>query len=460
MPVVEFSEEFVIWLWENKHFNWFRLETETAEKCRLIFRGTRNHDSGPDYANTVIEIGDTLLSGNVEIHCHASDWYSHQHHSDRAYNHVILHVVMDNNAASTESVREDGVQVPILALEHFLARPLPELLTEYEQRDNETSTVCRQSQKSIEQRIQLLNQAGASRLTLKALAFREQRTLQSWNQILYSGIMDALGYSKNQVPFRKLAVNLPWNFIQQEIRFINDNKLKKQRIEGLIFGAAGFLPFSTRIPEPYVENYLVPLKNIWSECQHRLGIQALYEDEWLFFRLRPQNFPTRRLAGMCTLLERFSPNGIFLEFQQTFYQFSKKVDTIRRELEKKLIVEAEGFWQDHYRFESNNNPLPAKKSRLIGRERARAIILNIILPAFLVCALEQNDGRLETTVKEVFYQFPAAPQNRVTREMIERLFPDQSQSGRLINSAQKQQGLIHLFKNFCRPQKCADCQQF
>ena len=134
MPVVDFSEEFVIWLWENKHFNWFRLETEAAEKCRLIFRGTRNHDAGPDYANTVIEISDTLHSGAIEIHCHASDWYSHQHHTDRAYNHVILHVVMDNNAGATDSLREDGVRVPILALEHFLSRPLPELLTEYRQR--------------------------------------------------------------------------------------------------------------------------------------------------------------------------------------------------------------------------------------------------------------------------------------------------------------------------------------
>ena len=228
MPVVEFSEEFVIWLWENKHFNWFRLETETAEKCRLIFRGTRNHDAGPDYANTVIEIGDTLLSGNIEIHSHASDWYSHQHHSDSAYNQVILHVVMYNNAAAPDSLREDGVRVPILALDHFLDRPLPELLKEYQQQEDDPGASCPHSQKTIEQRLQLLNQAGASRLTLKALAFREQRNFQSWNQILYAGIMDALGYSKNQVPFRKLAANLPWNFIQQEIRFVNDENLKKQ----------------------------------------------------------------------------------------------------------------------------------------------------------------------------------------------------------------------------------------
>ena len=133
-------------------------------------------------------------------------------------------------------------------------------------------------------------------------------------------------------------------------------------------------------------------------------------------------------------------------FSRLLINFQKKVTAIRQEFENKLIVDADGFWQEHYRFESTRNPLPAQKTRLIGRERARAIILNIILPAFLVCALEQNDGRLETTVKEVFYQFPAAPQNRVTREMTNRLFPDQIKPGRFINSAQKQQGLIHLFK--------------
>ena len=40
-----------------------------------------------------LKIDGTLWVGNVEIHTQASDWLSHGHDRDRAYDTVILHVV-------------------------------------------------------------------------------------------------------------------------------------------------------------------------------------------------------------------------------------------------------------------------------------------------------------------------------------------------------------------------------
>lgn len=460
-----FNEDFVIWLWENKHLQTNEFSLSDGSRCRLIFRGTRNSDSGPDFLNASLEINGTIRSGAVEVHADAADWYLHQHQSDPAYNQVILHVVLENSRPQQITTREDGLAAPTLFLSNCLSQPVEKLYQEfcrYSLATDASELACPLAVQESAQILRRLEEAGAARLTLKGLAFRELRQYNSWDQILYTGMMEALGYSKNQIPFRQLAQHLPVEFIFRELRA--SARMQPEKIQGLLFGAAGLLPaqklMGPKKLNPEIKKFTDELAAIWEDFHHRIGLRPMNPEAWQFFRLRPQNFPTRRLAGMSALLVQFAADGILNHFLRIFSSLGANLDEINRELERSLIVSSFGFWQSHYHFESARSSDRTALTKLIGVDRAREMIVNILFPVFLLCAHETGDGQLESTVKACYRRFPPLTENVITRQMSVRLFPEIRNRKARVDTAQKQQGLIYLYKTFCRESGCEKCQEF
>src|SRR4030042_1309170 len=64
------------------------------ELLNVIYPGRINGDNGPDFRDAVILNKLRLTKGDVEVHVRSSDWYSHAHTADAAYDNVILHVVL------------------------------------------------------------------------------------------------------------------------------------------------------------------------------------------------------------------------------------------------------------------------------------------------------------------------------------------------------------------------------
>jgi hypothetical protein len=92
-----FTEDFLHYVWKFRLFDRLDLQTEDGEVLEIFSTGVHNTDSGPDFHNARIKIGETLWAGNVEVHLSASDWQKHGHTTDDAYNNVILHVVYNND---------------------------------------------------------------------------------------------------------------------------------------------------------------------------------------------------------------------------------------------------------------------------------------------------------------------------------------------------------------------------
>lgn len=90
------KEEFLYYLWENKLLTTDLFTTE-GERVEIVSVGVRNRDSGPDYCDAKVRVGDALWAGNVEMHVNSSDWYQHGHQDDKAYNSVVLHVVYQDD---------------------------------------------------------------------------------------------------------------------------------------------------------------------------------------------------------------------------------------------------------------------------------------------------------------------------------------------------------------------------
>ena len=88
------KEDLLHYVWEQSLFNTTHLKTTDDLPLQIISKGLKNTDSGPDFFNSKIKLGETTWVGNVEIHIHSSDWEKHNHQLDKAYDNVVLHVVL------------------------------------------------------------------------------------------------------------------------------------------------------------------------------------------------------------------------------------------------------------------------------------------------------------------------------------------------------------------------------
>ncbi|MGH7451596.1 MAG: DUF2851 family protein, partial [bacterium] len=251
-------------------------------------------------------------------------------------------------------------------------------------------------------------------------------------------------------------------------------------LDAILFGTAGFLsswPAPENIPDAEIAAFLAPRLKLWEPLQHALQIRPLRREAWQFFRLRPPNFPTRRLAGFSALLLKFYRDGL-LEHLAGLFLSSAKVSLKQRtkaivaELLNYFICPADDFWRMHYDFlsatlekggrgarakDENITTTQTNYGDLIGRDRALDILVNIVLPALWHYGRQAGDAHLQNLVQEVYGSFPRLQENQITRAMRQQLSQQYPVSRTVATSALTQQGLIHLQKLYCRPLRCEEC---
>ena len=72
-------EDFLHYLWLHKKLDVLRLRTTDGEPIEIVSVGNHNHNSGPDFFNGQVRIGNQLWAGNIEVHIKSSDWFVHGH---------------------------------------------------------------------------------------------------------------------------------------------------------------------------------------------------------------------------------------------------------------------------------------------------------------------------------------------------------------------------------------------
>ena len=87
-----------------------------------------------------------------------------------------------------------------------------------------------------------LDRAGDERFLAKAAEFRADLAQADSGQLLYCGIMGALGYSRNKVPYLELADRLPLATMESVVSGTASNKECITRLQALLIGTAGLLP--------------------------------------------------------------------------------------------------------------------------------------------------------------------------------------------------------------------------
>ena len=117
IPLKGMQEDFLHYVWQYKEFEVLNLKTTLGEAIYIKAVGQHNHDSGPDFFNSQLEINNQLWAGNVEIHVKSSDWYLHSHETDVIYENVILHVVWEHDV---EVLRANNTKIPTLEIKSFV----------------------------------------------------------------------------------------------------------------------------------------------------------------------------------------------------------------------------------------------------------------------------------------------------------------------------------------------------
>jgi hypothetical protein len=414
------DERLLVQIWKRQLISAESLLTGSGEKIQVIYPGKENRDSGPDFLGAVIATeGGGLLVGDVELHLKASDWRGHGHGRDPGYNRVILQVVWDGEAPV---VLQNGRTVPTLSLQRCLVSSLEEVRC-WASLDTAPAEPCHDALCRLgdDETGRLLDEAGDERFRLKSGRFAAAMAEEPPSQVLYRGIMAALGYTRNKEPFQELARRLPLAALESVCR----DKGYQERVtilRTLLLGMAGLLPDGG-------EKGLV-----WRCLGDR---EPLSLSRWHLFRVRPENHPARRLTGAAHLLARFGDEGLL---EGVLRLVGESRSDIGR-LEAGFMVAGEGYRS------------PARRA-LIGQGRAREIVVNIALPFAFAWAGANSEASLAETALWLYRIYPKSGENEITRGLTRLLG---SKASGLVDSARRQQGLLHLDKTFCRQRRCDIC---
>ncbi len=428
------TEKLVSRIWQHKLVT--ELATDSGEKIHIIHPGRSSNTPGCDFQDAVFAINGKTTTGNIEVHVNSSQWQSHGHHRDPRYNNIALHIVWWHDSQAPTLLQNRQI-VPTICLGSFLNSTLDELNNQINLPGNSlTSCPVVGRHSNTESLNKLLTAAGEKRFASKTSLFRKALNKEYAGQVLYRGISRALGYAQNAEPCEELTNKLPITILE-EIKTEPDSTR-----QALILGAAGLLPSQRhRSIEDRETN---KLERIWQSTH---TAETMEETNWCFFRVRPDNFPTRRLIALSYLISRHGTTGL----HQKILKLAKKSPpgAEHRWLESGLAVAGRGYWRNHFDF-----GIAQKKNwALLGREKAAAIVINIVLPFACAWGELNSDLKLKKKAAEIYRRYPRAGDNELTRYMKQQLMLNPQ--ARL--SACQQQGLMHIFKTCCRQRNCTEC---
>jgi len=426
---IKFSEKQATLIWQQVAGK--ELTSSEEELFSVIYPGRTNGDNGPDFRDAVIVNKSHLTKGDVEVHVKSSDWYSHKHHADAEYNNVILHVVMWHDCNSA-TLLQSGKPVPVLCLAKALRHQA--YLLPYRQ------LPCSQILDHVDRQtlVKLLNAAGEERFKQKAMHFKAELEQEEAGQVLFRGIMRALGYAKNTKPFEDLADRMPLNSIES-----SEGLALKQ---ALLLGTAGLLPSQRWQGKFAREKEVQELEQIWQSAGQK--VKTMKEGDWNLSHIYPNNSPVRRIVAQSYLLERYCQGKLLAGILQLVKE--APLPGGHHVLENSLTVAGDGYWRDHFDFDVRSK---TKVAALLGNSKAGEIAVNVILPFAFSWGELANEAKLTENAMELYRNYPKLAENCITRHMKKQLGIEES----FDLTACHQQGLIHVFSSYCREGRCSEC---
>jgi len=455
-------------IWQHQRLRRDQLKTLDGQSVRLLHPGFANAESGPDFRDALVQIGDAApRSGDVEVDIRVAGWRAHGHDRNPAFRNVVLHVVWEGELRREPRVESQGshavgggdpldprrstTSVPpaTLALREFLDAPLGELSLWLEREPVKSLPENLRGKCSAPlaalapaQLTELLREAAHTRLQAKAAQFQARARHAGWEQVLWEGLFRALGYKHNVWPMQGLA--------ETRSRWARDAQ-SALNLQARLLGISGLLPAElTRAPAD-ASRYLRRVWDCWWRERDEFEDCLLPRNLWRFHGLRPANHPQRRLAlaahwlfagEMAMRLERWCTAPI-------------PDQALLHSLLEIVQVNRDDFWSWHWTFRSARL---RKSQPLLGATRVTDLAVNVILPWLWTRAGEGRNEKLQREIERRYFAWPPAEDNAVLRLARQRLLGGARRS--VLRSAFAQQGLMQIVRDFCNHSNavCEDCR--
>lgn len=407
------------YIWQHRLWKAGDLATVDGRRIRVIDPGLLNTDSGPDFFNAKIEIDGNLWAGNVEIHTRASDWKRHGHDKDKAYDSVILHVVDKDDAPV---YRTNGELIPQMEL-----RCASDFAVKYAELVNSTSNLPCASQ--LKDTPPLVIAEWMQSLAFERLQAKSERIKSlydsfcgSWEDVCYVTLSRNLGFGINNDAFERLARRTP-------LRLLHKHCDSLLQIEALLFGQAGMLDTSLYPHDAYYQQ----LCREYAFLANKFSLSPMDKESWKSFRIRPQNFPHRRIA----MLAHYILDGFRL-MENILNANGEK------ELRELFSVELSGYWAGRYSFGDSG----ACQQRALGNSSIDIILINTVAPLYY--AYSMLTGTYDMSDRAISLLESLRPERNSIIEHFTR-------AGIKCDDALSSQALIQAKKEYCDTRKCLYC---
>ena len=417
---MHFQEDFLYFIWQFRLFNTRTLYCVGGEHIEVLATGLLNKNAGPDFNQAKLLIDGTTWAGNVEVHIRSSDWTAHSHQNDRAFESVILHVVYQHDK---DVYRMDGTLMPVLELKGLFDE---QLLRSYNGMiDSSNKFPCEPQISSVDK---ITISGFLSRIIIErfqqksAEVFEKLEALKGdWEETFYYFVARNFGFKVNAVGFELLAGSISGQIFAKH----KDNSLQ---VSALVFGQAGFLS------QDFGEEYPLRLQKEYDFLRKKYQLESLDISVWKFLRMRPQNFPTVRLAQFSALLLSSS------------HLFSKvlELDSLKGVYQLFVLLPVDGYWNTHYHF----NKATPKVNLQLGRSSIQNIIINTVcLFLFAYGKYTDQQGFIDRALN--FLEEMPPEKNAVIAQY--------AASGVKPDNSFMSQALLQLNKCYCSQKKCLNC---
>lgn len=406
------------YVWQHRLWQPAMMMTVDGRRVSVLDPGRLNTDAGPDFFNAKVRIDGHVWAGDVEIHVRASDWHRHHHDGDPAYDSVILHVVDYDDAMIR---RSDGVVIPQLRMP--CAPEFHRLYSAMVSR-SDIDLPCGGSIAEIPPiyMSDWMSALAYERLYAKTdrISGLLDRLAGDWESVCYVTVARALGFGINGDPFERLALSVPRMMIGKH----RDSLLT---VEALLLGQSGLLPESG-------DSYSQALNREYEYMAHKFGMRAPQSLGWKMARMRPANFPQRRIALLAALMT--DGNRLMSRLLEV-----RTPDDAARLLNPPMSE----YWKHHYTFGAASE----RACGAMSRTSVNGLIINAIVPLMFGYGQAHDDPTLTDRAIDLLSQLP--PESNSLVEMFAR-------AGLKADNAMTSQALIQLRRAYCETHKCLYCR--
>jgi hypothetical protein len=216
-----FPERLLQKIWLRGNFDRDSARTSDGRRLQILHQGKWNLLGGPDFRGARLRLDDgPEITGDVEVHLHAGDWEVHGHVLDRAYDAVVLHVVLFPPDAGRPTKGANGRNIPVLVLLPLLHHALEEFAAE-----EAVEVLADRASARLPDELGLLppceldsvlHRHAETRWRQKVHFARLRLHRLGWVAACHHAALEILGYRFNRAPMLRVAARWPLALWERE----------------------------------------------------------------------------------------------------------------------------------------------------------------------------------------------------------------------------------------------------